>query len=807
MTNLKTLKSLRMLAVYLISIFSLYILFGCDTPIDYDSHAVELPAGKGLFWLALTDGSRTILPAAPNLNDIAVYDLTFTPIGGGVRASVDRANATLTKTPIILEPGTYGLVVNAYKDQEKKQLILRGTLDSITIIAGANTPGTVILKPLLSGGTGTFRYDINLPEVFIANMTIIPGQEGGTAQETVTLPLPKAAGSRTLNSGQYTITIYLEKVNGEKLVWNELLYVYQNLESVFSFTFTDAHFVNPMYTVTFDSNGGNTSIGTQSVMHGEKVNSPVTPLRDGYSFVGWYIDRSGSGNKWDFDTAIIESFTLYAKWGATLRYETIPYDGSSNLARSAVGVASGKLIYAGYDDNFYYYVYLLGHVNLVPVAFRNAVIYNGVTPITIGFERSASNETSVTQAVSKGTENSVTRSYGVDWNVTAKVGFEGPKVIGAVIGTASVDLEASIGGSAGWEYGDTRSLINTWETTNKKMQEDKDTLSVNIGENNEPPGKYRYSLFYTADAYYVLVLDKSTRERIDDYTAMCVRPLSGAWGIDYEPDLGGSFAKTAPGELLGIPALNYATLPEPTEKVKQEKIPAKPQAEQPVASHESGTHSGPINVTLTSNTPGTVIWYTTNGGNPAKEPRTLYQNVIKLEKGTTTTIKAIAEADGYLPSTPLERTYTISLPNVYTVTYTNHLGIDDNSNLKNYRFDHYYADLDLDRLWDVGYRFVDISVSFYAVTTADGYAGVCIYSGAEEKGAFEKPVDGAWVSRSDFDLEGKGKYHTFSLSVTRTIKGGGSSDFNPFFTVRYWAKGSGWDGYTILSRTVTVTAH
>jgi hypothetical protein len=49
-------------------------------------------------------------------------------------------------------------------------------------------------------------------------------------------------------------------------------------------------------------------------MHGEKIDIPETPFNEDYDFGGWFTNIETSGNAWDFDTEIIESFTLYAKW-------------------------------------------------------------------------------------------------------------------------------------------------------------------------------------------------------------------------------------------------------------------------------------------------------------------------------------------------------------------------------------------------------------------------------------------------------------------------------------------------------------
>lgn len=68
------------------------------------------------------------------------------------------------------------------------------------------------------------------------------------------------------------------------------------------------------YTVKFDSNGGS-DIELQNVRAGEKVIIPENPIRSGYIFAGWYIDEKLT-EKFNFETAINNNITLYAKWNA-----------------------------------------------------------------------------------------------------------------------------------------------------------------------------------------------------------------------------------------------------------------------------------------------------------------------------------------------------------------------------------------------------------------------------------------------------------------------------------------------------------
>lgn len=58
------------------------------------------------------------------------------------------------------------------------------------------------------------------------------------------------------------------------------------------------------YTVKFD-NGD-----VVEVLKGEKVEAPVEPTKEGYTFLGWYLNDV----KFDFNTAITKNITLTAKW-------------------------------------------------------------------------------------------------------------------------------------------------------------------------------------------------------------------------------------------------------------------------------------------------------------------------------------------------------------------------------------------------------------------------------------------------------------------------------------------------------------
>ena len=61
------------------------------------------------------------------------------------------------------------------------------------------------------------------------------------------------------------------------------------------------------YTVTFDVDGEKESV---SVKEGEKASEKEAPQKEGYTFLGWYLEDQ----KYDFETPVNTDITLCAKW-------------------------------------------------------------------------------------------------------------------------------------------------------------------------------------------------------------------------------------------------------------------------------------------------------------------------------------------------------------------------------------------------------------------------------------------------------------------------------------------------------------
>ena len=75
--------------------------------------------------------------------------------------------------------------------------------------------------------------------------------------------------------------------------------------------------------ITFMTNGGN-RIPNQTIQYGEKMKLPEDPVKEGFSFDGWYKDINLT-EKWDFDNDTVKgNMSLYAKWTIKQITDTVP---------------------------------------------------------------------------------------------------------------------------------------------------------------------------------------------------------------------------------------------------------------------------------------------------------------------------------------------------------------------------------------------------------------------------------------------------------------------------------------------------
>jgi uncharacterized repeat protein (TIGR02543 family) len=280
------------------------------------SEPENIPLGKGAFFLSVTvgDPGRTILPPETPVKESLWYTLVFTR-GGTALPGMDRSYAELPSA-IYLDEGTYSLVVKAYKDVGRNSLVAQGSSTSnIVISGGSSASSSILLKAVIEDGTqGSFRYTVEFPSgLTTARMELIPLRATGSTPDPVALSSGATGTLPNLNTGYYNVVFTLEKTNGDRMLWSEILHVYANLESTYTKTFNDEDFYRTSYTATYVYNDDVTDKATLSVVHGKTAEAQTVPDRSGHVFDGWCSDIDLT-LKYNFSTPVINDITLYAKW-------------------------------------------------------------------------------------------------------------------------------------------------------------------------------------------------------------------------------------------------------------------------------------------------------------------------------------------------------------------------------------------------------------------------------------------------------------------------------------------------------------
>lgn len=112
----------------------------------------------------------------------------------------------------------------------------------------------------------------------------------------------------------------------------------------------------PNFSVFFESNGGNVFAPIIDVKLGQILTSLPTPIKDGFTFIGWYTDSQLS-DLFNINMAINDDLTLYAKWSSNIEYYSVSFDsvgGSfestiTNIERNTKLISLPTPIKDGYD--------------------------------------------------------------------------------------------------------------------------------------------------------------------------------------------------------------------------------------------------------------------------------------------------------------------------------------------------------------------------------------------------------------------------------------------------------------------------
>lgn len=119
-------------------------------------------------------------------------------------------------------------------------------------------------------------------------------------------------GKKSLKVGKNTFTIKVTAENGK--VKNYTLNITRSEDEESEIDKENETIEVISYTITFDSNGGsNCDPLTKKVEENGFIGSLCSPVREGYSFIGWYTSSIG-GERITQDTKVTKNMTLYAQW-------------------------------------------------------------------------------------------------------------------------------------------------------------------------------------------------------------------------------------------------------------------------------------------------------------------------------------------------------------------------------------------------------------------------------------------------------------------------------------------------------------
>ena len=110
--------------------------------------------------------------------------------------------------------------------------------------------------------------------------------------------------------------------------------------------------VTVTYTVKLDANGGKVNTASQQVTLGGQYGDLPTPTNAGYTFIGWYTEKTGGTKVGRYDTlASPASHTLYARWSQNHTHEAVPGGGDKTFTDIDAAEKKDNKIKAG----AYYY--------------------------------------------------------------------------------------------------------------------------------------------------------------------------------------------------------------------------------------------------------------------------------------------------------------------------------------------------------------------------------------------------------------------------------------------------------------------
>lgn len=383
-----------------------------------------------------------------------------------------------------------------------------------------------------------------------------------------------------------------------------------------------------------------------------------------YSVAVQYIEVD---NDYEMDTPLAYSTERYISVCAPLENNAPPLIASST--------------------DYYYNYYLVdgGYIKNVPISSGATLEYNGRTAMTVRFEQSSVTTSRVEESMAKTISETVSETKMNQ--LGGKFSYETGEL--AKLLSGKISIEASYTREWGTIIDKAISMANTYTVASEEVESLTQSIEFTIGNNGEKEGSYRLSMVTICDVYYLVTTDRDNMGLIEFEMFLCARP-----GVKYvlEYDERGDFGKTSGAPVLDWPEDFYRNYAIPTEghlcTVSLDVMGGYALEQSSISVNLGATYELPVPVRYNY---AFVGWYSLPDG------------------------QGVRYTDSYgIPyenwSEPTDRvlyahwTSTVSQINVNQIEL-------ESQEIYSQKSDPFHFDLDIERLRDAGYHYLNIRIS------------------------------------------------------------------------------------------------
>jgi len=295
----------------------------------------------GVVMAALMDESGNVLETRQSstsldIEDEQAFTFTFSHAGVSVIASYaetnnDESNAELASvslgnsilsvsketTTLPVASGIHTLILTPANPNSVITVDNQRVPDGIITVTVGNDEQDLNVTVTSADGTAEKKYTLTLKPVMIFDDIPVP---------TYTISFDANGGTGTMAdvtgvSGKYTLPengftapeqqkFKAWKIGSTEKHPGDTIIVTENI--IVTAIWEDENIFVPTYTVSFETNGGN-SIDSRTLPYNAELEEPEQPVKTGYNFIGWYTDEALT-IPYSFPGIVKEDFTLYVKW-------------------------------------------------------------------------------------------------------------------------------------------------------------------------------------------------------------------------------------------------------------------------------------------------------------------------------------------------------------------------------------------------------------------------------------------------------------------------------------------------------------